>query len=130
MLKKVTNVTYLISLPDRRKKSWNYHVNGMRAWQEPAKVYSVQYCEEEHEDLTGEPQLYTFERGGQSIPNIAPELSPDKRQQLMTLIQQHQRVFDANPGETHLHPHRLSPNCPIATENPASMGWVSTRGDP
>ena len=128
VLKKVTNVTYLISLPDRRKKSRNYHVNGMRAWQEPAKVYSVQYCEEEHEDLTGEPQLYTFERGGQSIPNIAPDLSPDKRQQLMTLIQQHQRVFDANPGETHLRKHSIPTDSPPIALSPRRIpqAWAGS----
>ena len=62
VLEKVTDVTYLVSMPDRRKKTRTYHVNGMRAWQEPAKVYSVQYCEEEHDNAT-EPRLYPFERG-------------------------------------------------------------------
>ena len=42
--KKVTNVTYIISMPDHRKKTLIFHVNGMRAWQEPA---SGQYCQEQ-----------------------------------------------------------------------------------
>ena len=67
VLKKVTDVTYFVSTPERCKKSQTYHINSMRAWHEPVLIYTVQYCEEENEEdmVAIEPRMYPFETGGE-----------------------------------------------------------------
>ena len=118
VLKKVTDVTYLVSTPDRRKKTRTYHVNGIRAWLEPATVYSVQYCEEDDDDtILVEPRLYPFERGRERLPNVNPELASDQHEQLMMVLQQHHSVFNSDPGETHCTEHSI----PTGKSRPISL---------
>ena len=106
ILKKVTDVTYLVATPDRQKKQRLFHVNGLWHWEEPVSIYSVQFCDEET-GVGSEPCLHPFERGSEGLPNISEDLPEDKRAQLLDLVHRHQKVFDSTPGETHLLEHSI-----------------------
>jgi len=99
VLEKVTDVTYRISTPDRRKKQRLYHVNSLKAWKEPVQVMTVQYCEETEEESAEEVAdlpLYPFTLGGSNVFHINHELTLDQKDELNSLLRkssaQHQGV--------------------------------------
>ena len=81
--KKVTDVTYQVSTPDKRKKSHLYHINSLKPWQTPTAVLSVQFCEEA--DSPGEEhlRLYPFETVQEARPHFNEK--PDRRAEEGTL---------------------------------------------
>ena len=103
---KVSDVTYRVRTPDRRKKTRLFHINGMKRWTTPTTVMAVQYCQEELPDLL-EPELIPFELPGSGRPTISAHLTEEQRVQLDCLLKENETVFDTHPGHTDVVEHSV-----------------------
>ena len=85
----VSDVTYRVSTPDRRKKSRLYHVNSLKPWTTPTAVLSVRYCGEGLDTLyDGDLQLYPFEQSGNDQPLLNKSLTAEQKKQLISLLKE------------------------------------------
>jgi transposase InsO family protein len=104
----VTDVTYRVSTPDKRKKSRLYHANSLKPWTTPTTVFTVRYCDEEMDASDGEPQLYPFGVGVEDQPHINDNLSEEQKRQLAELLEESASVFSTTPGHTDLAEHSIA----------------------
>lgn len=59
---KMNEVTYKVHMPDRRKKSRLFHVNGIKPWHaEPMPIMSLRFCEEDRDRESQDPDILPFE---------------------------------------------------------------------
>lgn len=108
ILEKVTDVTYRVSMPDRRKKQKLFHVDGLKAWQSLPEAVSVVLCAQEDPlDVNEGPQIIPFEQDGDRKPQINQELSSEQQEQIKRLCAEFADVFDPAPGCTTLVEHSI-----------------------
>ena len=107
---KVTDVTYRISTPDRRKKLRLYHANAMKLWTTPVAVMAVRYCSEEEntgEEEHLEPQIYLFETTTETRPTINCRLTAEQKRQMEDLLDEFKEIFSDDPGCTMKAEHSI-----------------------
>ena len=104
----VSDVTYRVSTPDRRKKSRLYHINSLKPWTTPTAVLSVRYCGEGLDTLyDGDLQLYPFEQSGNDQPLLNKSLTAEQKKQLISLLKEKCSIFGTVPGHTTLAEHSI-----------------------
>ena len=103
---KVTDVTYRISTPDRRKTLRLYHANAMKPWTTPVAVMAVRYCSEEEEEHL-EPQIYLFETTTETRPTINCRLTAEQQKQMEDLLDEFKEIFSDDPGCTTKAEHSI-----------------------
>ena len=104
----VSDVTYRVSTPDRRKKSRLYHVNSPKLWTTPKAVLAVRCCDDGLDtSQDGDLQLYPFEQSGNDLPVLSKSLTVEQRKQLTSLLEEKHFIFGTAPGHTTLAEHSI-----------------------
>ena len=94
VLKKITPVTYVIDVPEKRKRERTMHVNALKMWETPqGQILSI--VEENGEEETDKEK----ERND--------ELTESQKKQLDKLLQKHSKVLSTTPGRTTLLQHTI-----------------------
>lgn len=104
MEEQVSEVTYRIATPERRKKSRLFHINMIKPWITPVAIMAVQ-CMEEEDDTRDELPIYTLESGQKEKPNVNPELTEEQKLQLEHLLEELDEDFSNQPGLTNAGTH-------------------------
>ena len=108
IVEKVTEVTYRVFMPDRRKKEKLFHVNGLKAWQSLPETVAVVFCEEDSSvDANEGPEIFPFEQDGEMKPQINTQLTSEQRGQIERLCTEFADVFDPAPGCTNCVEHSI-----------------------
>lgn len=96
----VSDVTYRIATPDRRKKSRLFHTNMIKAWTTPATIMAVQCVTEDENGAKEELPIYTLETGQKDQPNVNPHLTKEQHHQIEDLLKELDEDFSNQPGFT------------------------------
>ena len=108
--KRITDITYKIIMPEKRKKNRVFHVNMIARWKSPTAACLV-VEEATEERVTGE-ELSTWPSESNSTePEIEPEIEPDlseqQKQELWCAVKKHRKLFQDTPGRTNLTQTRI-----------------------
>lgn len=106
VLKQMSPVSYLIQMPNKRKKERQLHINMLREWRTPSQVFNVMCVQEEEE--TEELGLCTIDckgEEGEAITN--PNLTVTQQRDLKKLLKDSAKILNNKPGLTNLAEHKI-----------------------
>ena len=104
IVKKVSPVTYMIDMPEKRKRHRVCHVNRLKPWHTP--VADVLYCNPISDGLLEtSTDIRTWDDSGLII---SPHLSADQRFQLEKLLHDYDHILSEIPGKTTLFSHKIN----------------------
>ena len=109
--RKVTECTYEIEMPNRRKPRRIFHVNGLKLWHSPSAALML--CSEgEKLETVEEEDDPTWSALSQDVPpDPAPttshQLNPQQEADLARLKQKYRSTFTDTPGKTNAIHHRI-----------------------
>ncbi|XP_064389549.1 uncharacterized protein LOC135337548 [Halichondria panicea] len=120
VLRAVTPVDYEVATPGRRQKKKIYHINLLKLWKCPTQPVSNlmsimeegNECDEEESTNLSlwEPEETLFD-----VTEIqTPDLNPEERKQLLSLVQEFDAVCGPAPGRTTIAEHEIF----VADETP------------
>ncbi|XP_069370624.1 uncharacterized protein [Paralichthys olivaceus] len=124
VLRKASEVTYEIAMPDRRRSKHLYHVNLLKRWTDrPAAVQNQLWArtvEQEEEPV----ELYFPTAGGESPYPSVTHLTPEQQEDLLSIIPR--GLFRDQPGRTEVITHDIQHMSPgpvrqTATRVPARL---------
>ena len=110
VLEKLSDVTYRVETPERKKKWRLFHINMLRPWFTPAQVLTVVCAKEEAEGSEGEPELYTLDGDlpqQQKAELSEHQLLPQQQEELKALLEEVGSTLSDQPGQTELLTHSI-----------------------
>ena len=122
ILKKLSPTSYLIEVPEARKKQRQIHVNSLKEWTQPKTQVleaSLILPDEEEDIQQAEISVQPLEIELGKMPNISEQLQPNQRKDIENLVKSFKDVLDATPGSTTLEYHSIkTPNAVPIHQHP------------
>ena len=115
---RVSDVTYRIATPERRKKSRLFHANMIKPWTTPVHILAVQ-CTGDNDEAADELPVHTLETGQRARPNVNPHLTATQKEEIEDLLVELAGDFSDEPGLTDVVTHSIrTGDCPPVFQHP------------
>lgn len=129
VIRKASNVSYVIELPEKRQKLRQFHVNMLKKWIQAKQIATVLVADEEDMDQLAELPILTLEMTRNNTqPVIRAGLPPEQKKQLLEFLDSNADLFTPEPGSTDTLEHTIpTGESPPTSQHPyrVPVAWQS-----